>query len=206
MYDSGISAAELIDEVREEADISAAIPLSAYVRWLNSAEQLLCSEYIKEEKTVTVTAQDGIISLVDIAAAAGEDGVCSDDVTALYGDGREIIWTTAESAYVFSGGGENYYVKSGDSLILYLTDEIQQFTVVYTVRPAAKYISGNTAAGGNICLPPEFTEIVASKLRGESYKLSNEDALAAKWLETYNSLLDDFAAYLARRRSGRYGG
>jgi hypothetical protein len=39
--------------------------------------------------------------------------------------------------------------------------------------------------------------MLAARLRGEAYKLANEDALAAKWLSDYNAQLDDFKAFSA---------
>ena len=45
-------------------------------------------------------------------------------------------------------------------------------------------------------VPYEFIDIIKAKLRGEAYKLANEDALAAKWLQDYNAQLQDFAAWV----------
>lgn len=55
-------------------------------------------------------------------------------------------------------------------------------------------------------LPYEFVELVRCKLRGEAYKLINDDALAAKWIGEYNTLLENFKVYIASHGSmyGRY--
>ena len=39
-----------------------------------------------------------------------------------------------------------------------------------------------------------------AELRGEAYKLCNEDAVAAKWLNDYNALLDSFRQWLVLRQ------
>lgn len=59
---------------------------------------------------------------------------------------------------------------------------------------------------GVVPLPYEFTELVRCKLRGEAYKLINDDALAAKWIGEYNTLLENFKVYIASHGSmyGRY--
>lgn len=50
MFDSGIKPSELIDELKNEIDIAIDIPVSTYVNLLNSVEQLLYSEVIKEQR------------------------------------------------------------------------------------------------------------------------------------------------------------
>ena len=45
-------------------------------------------------------------------------------------------------------------------------------------------------------LPPELIDLAKAKLRGEAYKLANEDGLAAKWLNDYNVLLETFKVWI----------
>jgi hypothetical protein len=47
--------------------------------------------------------------------------------------------------------------------------------------------------------------MVAAKMRGEAYKIANEDGLAAKWLADYNAQLESFKVWAADRNH-RYGG
>ena len=53
----------------------------------------------------------------------------------------------------------------------------------------------------NVMLPIEFIDLVKAKLRGEAYKLANEDSIAAKWLNDYNTLLETFKAWIADKSS-----
>ena len=53
-------------------------------------------------------------------------------------------------------------------------------------------------------LPVEFIDLVKAKLRGEAYKLANEDNHAAKWLNDYNTLLETFKAWIADK-SANFG-
>ena len=56
----------------------------------------------------------------------------------------------------------------------------------------------------DIPLPVEFIELAKCKLRGEGYKLMNDDGQAAKWLNEYNMLLENFKAYIYSHGS-RFG-
>lgn len=66
MFDSGISAFDLIEEIKEEADIAIPISDNTYATWLNALEQLLYSEIIKEQEKSDI---DLTRSLADLAAA-----------------------------------------------------------------------------------------------------------------------------------------
>jgi hypothetical protein len=57
----------------------------------------------------------------------------------------------------------------------------------------------------NIALPPEFIDLISSRVRGEIYKIVNEDGLSAKWLSDYNSQLENFKIW-AMSRNLRFGG
>ena len=57
MFDSGISVKDLVEELKTtEVDIALEIPNATYVSWLNSLQQLLYSEIIKEQKKKTIEA------------------------------------------------------------------------------------------------------------------------------------------------------
>jgi len=50
-------------------------------------------------------------------------------------------------------------------------------------------------------LPIEFIDLAKAKLRGEAYKVANEDSLAAKWINDYNMLVETFKAWIERERA-----
>ena len=48
MYDSKINAREFIESIKEEADISVILPDSVYIRAINTVEQFVYTEILKE--------------------------------------------------------------------------------------------------------------------------------------------------------------
>ena len=66
------------------------------------------------------------------------------------------------------------------------------------------YFNIGTKDVGSVPLPYEFVELVRCKLRGEAYKLMNDDGQAAKWLSEYDVLVENFKTYIELHRS-RYG-
>ena len=93
-----------------------------------------------------------------------------------------MIKSTATSGAIFP----NTYYKNGVDVGYNAKKPVSEMTIVYFARPAVK----TSNQPGNVMVPYEFTDLVRAKLRGEAYKLCNEDAVAAKWLSDYNSVCD----------------
>ena len=75
-----------------------------------------------------------------------------------------------------------------------------KLSIIYYVRPLPKSIENMNAHNQNIMLPHEFIDLAKTKLRGEAYKLCNEDTLSAKWLADYNALLETFTQWINDKR------
>ena len=199
MFDSGISAKSLVEELKEtEVDIALEIPDKTYAEWLNSLQQLLYTEVIKEQKKVTITpapVSPFSISLLNAENARFED------IHAIYADGIQLIKSTVASGVIFP---DTFY-KDNNNIGYNTKKAPTELTIVYIVKPA---LVTTTSHGNindvNIMLPVEFIDLVKAKLRGEAYKLANEDNLAAKWLNDYNTLLETFKAWIADK-SANFG-
>jgi hypothetical protein len=50
----------------------------------------------------------------------------------------------------------------------------------------------------------EWLDLLAARMRGEAYKVANEDGLAGKWMNDYNMQLESFKIWAAKRNE-RYG-
>lgn len=198
MFDSGISAKSLIEELKNtEVDIALEIPDKTYAEWLNSLQQLLYTEIIKEQKKVAVSEWEN--NLVDITSIKGEkeNTPIFEDIYAVYtDDGTQLIKSTVASGVIFP----NTFFRITDKLGFNTRETPKHLTIVYFVRPALiTTTSHGNITDANVMIPVEFIDLVKAKLRGEAYKLANEDSIAAKWLSDYNILLETFKAWIAEK-------
>ena len=188
MFDSGISVNNLITELKDEVDIALEISDATYITWLNSLQQLLYTEVIKEQKK-TVLKPPFEYNKIDMYLISGnnENKPRFEDIHTVYADDIQLIKSTVSSGVIFP----NTFYKDADDLVFNATVN-NNLTVVYFDKPAL--IKDGTE---NVMLPIEFIELAKSKLRGEAYKLANEDSIAAKWLNDYNVHLETFKAWIA---------
>lgn len=190
MFDSGIKAQTLFKEIENEADIAIDVGNTYFVSWLNTLEQMLYSEIIKEQAEHTFTSA-GNAKLQSITVTG--DNVRYEDVHAVYVGGLQLKETTLASGAVFPN---TYFKKAND---IAFSDDVAGKTIkiIYIVRPKIKTTSNMSTE--NVKLPVEFVELAKAKLRGEAYKLANEDGLSAKWLGDYNVLLETFKVWIQNK-------
>ena len=200
MFDSGISVVNLIEELKNtEVDIALEIPDKTYAEWIDSLHQLLYTEVIKEQKKVTITGiMQSPIKISAIGVDSKENTPRFEDIHAIYADDVQLIKSTVTSGVVFPN---TFYKDNND--IGYNTKKVPaKITIVYIVKPALIPISTSGKVNeANVMVPIEFIDLVKAKLRGEAYKLANEDNIAAKWLNDYNILLETFKAWIAEKTS-----
>lgn len=196
MFNSGITVKSIIEQIQDEADISIAIPNGSYVMWLNALEQLLYTELIQEQGKIELDGEIGdVVSINTINVPDGENAVRFEDIHAIYADETQLIKSTVTSGMLFP----NTYYKIQNDIGLNLKNQPEKLKVIYFVRPALK--TEQNISADIVMLPVEFIDLVKSKLRGEAYKLANENSLAAKWINDYNVLLEIFKAWLSEKQS-----
>ena len=208
MFDSGIPASSLISTLKAEVDVAIPISNGSYVDSLNSLEQLLYTEVIKEQKAAYLDEGFGSLFLDDIPTDVGEKQVVSEDVYTVFcrnsaSDRKYNIQmkktTLTTSAFI----NHTWYIYDSNSINIvdYDGEMGAQYKVVYFVRPALKTVNENDEVGtGNVMLPVEFIDLAKAKLRADAYKIANEDSLAAKWMNDYNVLLETFKEWVDRKK------
>lgn len=193
MYDCGITAKAFMETVQSEADISAVIPNASWLRWINTVEQFLYAEVLQEYVKAEIPFPGEEFPVSEIG-----ENVTFDDIISVYGDDVEL-----DKAGVIAGiavpDRPMYWTDYSGNLHLHPVDTPSVLTVVYRLRPALK-VTGDE----NINIPVEWLDMLAARMRGEAYKIANEDGLAGKWLNDYNTQLETFKVW-ASRRNERYG-
>lgn len=220
MFDSKISAKNLIADLKSEVDIAYPISNSIYIGWLNSLEQQLYSEIIKEQRQYapsTIQLIEGAAAENDEAfnikrinerewnapltfqTAEDEDSVRFEDIYTVYINGIQLIKTnlTSIGAFPFS------YCKDGNMLRFSSLEKPDlSVRIVYFVRPVLKNVNEqDEILSGNVMLPVEFIELVKAKLRAEAYKMANENILAGNWINDYNVLLEYFKQWVTEKNA-----
>ena len=198
MFNSGITVETLIESVKSEADIAPDVPEENYMQWINAFEQMLYSEIIKEQDEYWANITDNSIKLKDITQ---EFEARFEDVVAVYATKNGKTVQLKKSTLATGDILPNCYFKVGDKIFFsngfYNKEDYPngiEMRIIYTRRPKIK-----TKTSEEIMLPIEFIELMKSKVRGEAYKLANEDALAAKWLNDYNVLLENFKIWISNK-------
>ena len=195
MFDSGMKASVLIEQIKNEADIAIPIADSSYVSWLNALEQLLYTEFIQEQGKIELDGVNGsVIGIDTLNVPDGENAVRFEDIHAVYADQTQLIESTVASGAIFP---DTYY-KIGNDIGLNLKKEPKKVKIIYFVKPELK--TTDNIAALNVMIPVEFIDLAKAKLRGEAYKVANEMELAAMWINDYNVLLETFKAWLSGKQ------
>ncbi len=203
MYDCGIKASELIKSVRGETDISLMIPDETFLRSINTVEQFLYSEILKEYISVQMDyadITDDTVALGEITMPEGCDSLVFDDIIKVFADEWELERSGVIGVIQFPEK-MMYYSDYDDNVRLSVTEYPEKITFIVRLRPALK----SKILDGNVNIPAEFVELICARMRGDAYKIANEDSLAAKWLNDYNNQLETFKIW-AMERSARFGG
>ena len=156
------------------------------------------TEVIKEQKKV-VLEPPFANNTIDVSKLSedGENAPRFEDIHAVYADYTQLIKSTVTTGVILP----HTYFKIADKLGFNTTVE-ENITIIYFVKP--ELINLEAIDDSEVMIPTEFIDLATAKLRGEAYKLANEDALAAKWLNDYNVHLETFKAWIVSK-SANFG-
>ncbi len=197
MFDSEIYAYDFISNLKNEVDVALPITDTSYLGWLNSTEQLLYGSVIKEEGIYTTENTESIALPIKLE---DENNIRSADIVAVYA--KFPISKRVQLMHVTAANGPTFgdvYFEKGNKLCIKSSYPCSEADIVYIRRPLLK--TPENYKEETVKLPVEFMDLIASKLRGEAYKTANEDSLAAKWLNDYNAMLQDFNSWCAVKRA-----
>lgn len=205
MYNSGVNVKDFLDTLVDETDIAIAVPYKSRLRWLSAVEQFVYTEILEEYVRATVDLSQNPVDVVSLDVLPVPEGAAApiyDDIVMVYGEeGQEIQKSGPIAGYEFPEK-DLFYRDIDGKIVLSTRKEQAEITVIYRLRPAIKTENNDTLL--NVALPPEYLDMAAAKIRGEAYKIANEDGLAAKWLADYNQQVENFKIWAASRNE-RYG-
>lgn len=204
MFDSGYPAEKLIEEVEKETNLAFPVTRESYASWLNLCEQGLYSDIIREEKAEEVPFAQGI-DVRELSCDGFVDMARPDDIRSVFltldGKTEEVEKLSLEN-YLRGFGTGFVYACEGNRFVFRRSDERTDGTLTFirTIRPIPKRVIGD-AVTGTIMLPEEYLELMRCRLRGEKYRLMNEDVMCGKWISEYNYHLQMFTAFIEARRA-----
>lgn len=201
MYHSGVTVADAIDMLSNEVDIVGDIPVSSYLRWVSSLEQLIYSDLVVDERSGSVSASpEFTLNLGYLTRGTDEKIPTFDEVRKVYRNGEELTRAGLSAVHQFGDDKAIYYKKANTvGVSVYGGGVGESFTVIWRAVPNVK-----TEESEEILVPYEWLDMVLAKMRGEAYKIANDDAQAAKWLGDYNAQMESFRLWAAERGK-RYG-
>lgn len=202
MFDSGISVKEMISHLKNEVDIAYPISDATYVSWLNSFEQFVYGEFIQEQRKKVIPYSAAPIEISQLEVAEDENVIMFEDIYTMFADETQLIKTSLVSSTIFP----NVFFKTNNNIGYNINFEPENIIIIYFAKPFLIETDsyGNIINDRNVRLPIEFVELAKVKLRGEAYKLANEDEIAAKWINEYNILLETFKTWLINK-SAEFG-
>lgn len=205
MFDSTITAKDLIREVKNEVDVALPVPDEQYMFWLNTAEQMLYSELIKELWEAKIRTDPSIEHSLfpdysfQPPLIPEQEPPRFEDIYAVYAekDGQYIQLIQASPAQKDIFPDCWYKTGQGEFGLGIHSENMQGVKLYYYVRPALKTEENYHIQ--TVKLPLEFIELIKAKLRAQAYKIENEFVLAQNWANDYNVLLEQFKVWIAGR-------
>ena len=190
-------------------EVNIAIPISdeMFCTHINTLEQFLYTDFIKQQKRAEIqTLGELIIDINSIITEADERTPVYEDIMKLYGYtlNARVEYTKGSMTAGRTFFGKPLYWKDGVNLAFspMLNMVPDMIEIIYYVRPKLKTPTNMTEL--EIMVPIEFMPMVYAYLRCEMYKLAVNVTSSAQWANEYNAWLETFTQWIVNRNK-RYG-
>ena len=184
MFDSGISAKDIIKMVQSEADVALPIPDETYIDWINTLEQFLYTGIIHEQDIIRCSTDD-----------VSEHNISIDDIYSIYTISPKLQLSKCNP--IMSLTLNDVWWIDNNKIYTKSRYDTSSVNIVYWVKPPLKTMDNNY----NIAIPLAFIDMVKAKLRAEAYLIENESVLASNWMAIYNTQLEYFKEWVQQRAS-----
>ena len=197
IFSSTVTAKALIDEAISELGLFKEPARATLYRLFNECLTRLYTEVICHRECLEMTCTSGTLTYSDLKTKLGQS-ISAEDICdiAVKSPFNPILRATAWTQKLLPSNTACYVCDK--NRITFYPSTRQTYLIFYVYHPLP--VTADTESTATVALPEEYHSLLRAKLRGEAYKLANEDELAAKWLGEYNLLLEDFCRYVARKK------
>lgn len=201
MLKSGVAVSDLFEQINNEVDIAIDIDIATMLQSYNGLMVGLYRDIIKEEYFKFYTPTEATrYKVVDWET----DQYDSECVYRVY---TEDLFEAEKvnPTYAMITDRICWFPLSKKKIALVNFPE-GQCGIIYHVTPEiVKYNSENgtfiNADSDGVPVPIDFIDMVKAKIRGDMYNIANDDDLAAKWYNIYNSRIEDFKIFISENRT-----
>ena len=197
MLTARTTARTLIDGVMGDMGLYTKFERAVYREILNETIARLYNEVIEEIAEARGVSVDGALILSDIPVPKDVAPIREADVLGVRKGDTHFRRVSPKLFGFLDSEDGSFYALQEEKIRLTPTWTTHGLFVTYRVRPLPFTKDNEERA---LPVPDEYVSLLRAKIRGEIYKLANEDELAAKWLGEYNLTLASFAAFCAARR------
>ncbi len=203
MFTSTTDVKTLLDETISEMGLYEEIPRSTYRRVLNETIGRLYGELVREEREVLCSPDvDGAVPISSMSMPSDNAPLREEDILGIHKGSQVIHYLPPSRFHLVASEDGNFYTVKDQSIRFTPPFTGHGMRIIYLCHPKPYSESDEERM---LPIPDEYLSLLRAKLRGEIFKLANEDSLAAKWLGEYNAALPAFAAYCERARRERVG-
>jgi len=207
MLYSGVKFNKVADMLRGEVNIAIPISDEMFCVYINTLEQFLYTDFIKEQKRAEINVTNSmVIEINNIVPAIDERKPVYEDIMKVYGiSGNSRVEYTKSS---MTAGRIFYtkplYWKEGVNLVFspMLNMVPEMIELIYYARPKLKEPSNMTEL--EVMVPNEFMTMVYDYMRCEMYKLAVNVTSSTQWANEYNDWMETFTQWITNRNK-RYG-
>ena len=197
MFSGTTTAQTFLDDITQNLGLYEEFPRAVYRSVLNEAIGRLYTELVREEAEVTASPVDGVISLASLSLPQDNAPLREEDILRIRKGTQQIHRLAPHHFPLVQSEDGNFYTVQNKKILFTPSYTGHTVHVTYLRRPLL-YDRNNEARA--LPIPDEYVPMIRAKLRGEMFKLANEDSLAAKWLGEYNATLPAIAAYCEKAR------
>ncbi len=202
MFSASVTVAQLLDSVIDGIGLFLPQDRAFYRDTLNECLCRLYTELIAEVRSMNVFAAGDLIQLSSLSPIPDAAPIREQDVCGVSATGKRLYYLPPAQFDMRDDRG--FYTVQDGAVRLSLPDLPRNNLALFYLVCPMHFNADNEDTP--VPFPDEFLPLLRAKLRGEAFRLANEDALAAKWLGEYNTLLDEFRLYLetvSARRGGQ---